>query len=105
MGGMTYVKGYFFFNETTTTEIYTLSLHDALPDLSGKKQTGRRCGVERIQVVFGRVIAPQPSFFSCGDQLEPFAVELVETDAWPSLYEVGEAKANAAWFVIHRTYT
>ena len=71
---------------------------------SGKKQTGRRCGVERIQVVFGRVIAPQPSFFSCGDQLEPFAVELVETDAWPSLYEVVEAKPNAAWFVIHRPY-
>src|SRR3712207_8720231 len=24
-------KGYFFFNDTATTEIYTLSLHDALP--------------------------------------------------------------------------
>src|SRR3712207_9388983 len=24
----------FFFNDTATTEIYTLSLHDALPDLS-----------------------------------------------------------------------
>ena len=23
--------GYFFFNDTATTEIYTLSLHDALP--------------------------------------------------------------------------
>src|SRR2546430_17199154 len=26
---------YFFFNDTATTEIYTLSLHDALPDLNG----------------------------------------------------------------------
>ena len=26
---------YFFFNETATTEIYTLSLHDALPILQG----------------------------------------------------------------------
>src|SRR5438552_11562619 len=26
----------FFFNDTATTEIYTLSLHDALPILSGK---------------------------------------------------------------------
>src|SRR5258707_11524650 len=25
---------FFFFNDTATTEIYTLSLHDALPDLS-----------------------------------------------------------------------
>src|SRR5947207_4114417 len=24
-------RAYFFFNETTTTDIYTLSLHDALP--------------------------------------------------------------------------
>src|ERR1039457_1946000 len=25
------VRGYLFFNDTATTEIYTLSLHDALP--------------------------------------------------------------------------
>src|SRR5689334_25343876 len=27
----TYARLYFFFNDTATTEIYTLSLHDALP--------------------------------------------------------------------------
>ena len=27
---------FFFFNDTATTEIYTLSLHDALPICSGK---------------------------------------------------------------------
>src|SRR5947209_19398808 len=33
---------YFFsFNDTATTEIYTLSLHDALP-ISGQSKTGRR---------------------------------------------------------------
>ena len=26
-----YKESYFFFNDTATTEIYTLSLHDALP--------------------------------------------------------------------------
>jgi len=26
-----YVRFFFFFNDTATTEIYTLSLHDALP--------------------------------------------------------------------------
>src|SRR3712207_8987566 len=28
---MSYLLFYFFFNDTATTEIYTLSLHDALP--------------------------------------------------------------------------
>ena len=29
------IFSYFFFNDTATTEIYTLSLHDALPILEG----------------------------------------------------------------------
>src|ERR1039458_7625766 len=33
----------FFFNDTATTEIYTLSLHDALPIWFGRKG-GCRCG-------------------------------------------------------------
>ena len=33
---------YFFFNDTATTEIYTLSLHDALPIYASRgKQTAR----------------------------------------------------------------
>src|SRR5436190_23673751 len=32
----------FFFNDTATTEIYTLSLHDALP-ISGPRQTPAAC--------------------------------------------------------------
>src|SRR3712207_8063564 len=32
----------FFFNDTATTEIYTLSLHDALPILSTKRQRNSR---------------------------------------------------------------
>src|SRR2546429_4636130 len=31
---------FFFFNDTATTEIYTLSLHDALP-ISGAREHGR----------------------------------------------------------------
>src|SRR3712207_5936255 len=34
----------FFFNDTATTEIYTLSLHDALP-ISGSEQQQCRCMV------------------------------------------------------------
>src|ERR1022692_5288202 len=32
---------FFFFNDTATTEIYTLSLHDALPIWPGQHQVGR----------------------------------------------------------------
>src|SRR3712207_6884145 len=32
---------FFFFNDTATTEIYTLSLHDALPIFGGKRQARR----------------------------------------------------------------
>src|SRR5437588_10228333 len=39
----------FFFNDTATTEIYTLSLHDALPILQGRAHRDRRrravCGL------------------------------------------------------------
>src|SRR2546426_3376326 len=33
---------FFFFNDTATTEIYTLSLHDALPICSGNPMRPRR---------------------------------------------------------------
>src|SRR5258708_17336129 len=33
---------FFFFNDTATTEIYTLSLHDALPIWWAKRQARRR---------------------------------------------------------------
>src|SRR3712207_7020064 len=36
---------FFFFNDTATTEIYTLSLHDALPISDGRRGTG--VGVDR----------------------------------------------------------
>src|SRR5689334_24118622 len=32
---------FFFFNDTATTEIYTLSLHDALPIWSASRETAR----------------------------------------------------------------
>src|SRR6266508_6835146 len=38
---------FFFFNDTPTTEIYTLSLHDALPIYDGSLQT---YGAPRVQL-------------------------------------------------------
>src|SRR5256885_15073265 len=42
---------FFFFNDTATTEIYTLSLHDALPISSGTKSAcAPNCGCrERLR--------------------------------------------------------
>src|SRR2546430_12437448 len=36
---------FFFFNDTATTEIYTLSLHDALPILAAWRASRTRTGV------------------------------------------------------------
>src|SRR5260370_16089323 len=50
---------FFFFNDTATTEIYTLSLHDALPILSRKLSIPRDtlvnipgCGEEKINAAW-----------------------------------------------------
>src|SRR2546429_6799817 len=43
MSGVCPVTSFFFFNDTATTEIYTLSLHDALPIYHPwRNRTGRR---------------------------------------------------------------
>src|SRR6267378_7879889 len=43
MGGLVYLSVFFFFNDTATTEIYTLSLHDALPISRPSPPTWRSC--------------------------------------------------------------
>src|SRR5688572_31861781 len=59
----------FFFNATATTEIYTLSLHDALPISANRDRRGTvvrtRCRSPRLGV------APAP-FRSVGSISEPF---------------------------------
>src|SRR3712207_7349200 len=41
------VSFFFFFNDTATTEIYTLSLHDALPICPGPERSSDRAGHRR----------------------------------------------------------
>src|SRR5437764_7432289 len=51
----------FFFNDTATTEIYTLSLHDALPILSGIQQIdgGRgRIGWKATHIAIAGFVIP-----------------------------------------------
>src|SRR2546429_7293172 len=45
---------FFFFNDTATTEIYTLSLHDALP-ISATAATRRQIPAQRCRHAPGRV--------------------------------------------------
>src|SRR3712207_7444345 len=40
---------FFFFNDTATTEIYTLSLHDALPISMAMAQSGDMLDLSRIE--------------------------------------------------------
>src|SRR3989337_2652916 len=40
---------FFFFNDTATTEIYTLSLHDALPICRRNPCASSRCGGRRVR--------------------------------------------------------
>src|SRR2546427_9722350 len=43
---LSHLFSFFFFNDTATTEIYTLSLHDALPIYAGREcPRGRRRGL------------------------------------------------------------
>src|SRR5690242_21479079 len=44
---------FFFFNDTATTEIYTLSLHDALPILSSARRKRRDSSVNSDQATLG----------------------------------------------------
>src|SRR2546421_1776077 len=37
---------FFFFNDTATTEIYTLSLHDALPIFAGQTHMSMTCDLD-----------------------------------------------------------
>src|SRR5256885_10726926 len=47
MRASTHSSSFFFFNDTATTEIYTLSLHDALPIYVDKKpQLAREAGIK-----------------------------------------------------------
>src|SRR5260370_42087223 len=61
----------FFFNDTATTEIYTLSLHDALPILA--RERGPRRNSERRQPA-GRSAGCQPA--RCLERSEEHTSEL-----------------------------
>src|SRR3712207_7396935 len=50
----------FFFNDTATTEIYTLSLHDALPISAARRRAARRARLRKAARRRRRVVKAQP---------------------------------------------
>src|SRR3712207_7470717 len=57
---------FFFFNDTATTEIYTLSLHDALPIYVRVERHGRHRGRQR----------PPPPVRGAHDEAEPVGLRV-----------------------------
>src|SRR2546422_6404142 len=55
-----YISFFFFFNDTATTEIYTLSLHDALPIFQASLLDGRKLvsALEDVELVFHEAAIP-----------------------------------------------
>src|SRR2546426_11890678 len=55
---------FFFFNDTATTEIYTLSLHDALPISVGRRRARRRRDLDRRRQRIGRKVVGHRRVFA-----------------------------------------
>src|SRR5689334_24443725 len=64
---------YFFFNDTATTEIYTLSLHDALPIYNFVGQLNKRPEIQRAFTFF---TARAPAYQVDVDRSEEHTSEL-----------------------------
>src|SRR3712207_8478000 len=53
---------FFFFNDTATTEIYTLSLHDALPISPSRENQATNRPLDSSEVhTLSRVVLPKPA--------------------------------------------
>src|SRR2546429_3446187 len=66
---------FFFFNDTATTEIYTLSLHDALPISGGFASSGCHQMLD-APPRFERWMMPRPSGAKIGERSEEHTSEL-----------------------------
>src|SRR5258708_34607507 len=55
---------FFFFNDTATTEIYTLSLHDALPILAGAPRRAVRLSWVLLALIGAQGVIGYAQYFS-----------------------------------------
>src|SRR5258706_14985149 len=67
---------FFFFNDTATTEIYTLSLHDALPILSRPDRDHPRRGAAHVARGLRALASPRLGTRALVDRSEEHTSEL-----------------------------
>src|SRR6266436_3992144 len=72
---------YFFFNDTATTEIYTLSLHDALPILRAALDAFSEAGYHGTSVrdIASRVGVTVPALYYHHENKEAILFSLLDT--------------------------
>src|SRR6266699_2513019 len=99
---------FFFFNDTATTEIYTLSLHDALPIRTGDAAndwlvTGRLIELGGQSTSLDDVIARYQSLYMSLREREclipPSALLEQLAARWPLAIVTGRPRAEAQWFL------
>src|SRR5258706_15199468 len=87
---------FFFFNDTATTEIYTLSLHDALPispPWSHRSRSGGLCSPAR----------PSPAFCRCGPAGDRSEEHTSELQSLTNLVcRLLLEKKNSRYLLVHR---
>src|SRR5436309_1102720 len=80
-----YMFLFFFFNDPATTEIYTLSLHDALPIFEGFWPPIRtECFCPKVQSLIGRRVAAHIDISQIGGEFGDLCIEGVGHRARPS---------------------
>src|SRR2546421_10037862 len=86
-------SSFFFFNDTATTEIYTLSLHDALPIYFCESQPRIRAKLELLNDVgLGYIHLGQSATTLSGGEAQrvKLATELAKRDTGRTLYILDE---------------
>src|SRR2546425_11978284 len=84
------IPRFFFFNDTATTEIYTLSLHDALPIYSGYRG--------EIRVVLVNHDPSTPVTLARGDRIAQLVVQRVEQVELIEVHTLPESARGSGGF-------
>src|SRR5215216_7166448 len=93
---------FFFFNDTATTEIYTLSLHDALPILRRPHvlHQDRRVLGQRAQAVAGEQQDRKSTRLNSSHQIISYAVFCLKKKSEPDLQVQHDIKnGEVEWYV------
>src|SRR3712207_8601720 len=91
----------FFFNDTATTEIYTLSLHDALPIYPAERRQPSERGVER-GVILDRPDLDRRVLKRAGAQLQQARRKLAGLDRKSTRLNSSHANISYAVFCLKK---